>query len=320
MRVRTPLGLLVTGSLLAWAVAAAAGTPERVSLRLAATPLRTALNQLKAAGAPGVEVAADVPDVPVTLSVSEVPWPTALRAIIRAASGGGRTLDLQQSGTDYRVSLRTVAPTAVEVIAPTERPLFMNRGSIHFKNTPLRLVLRRIAAETRVRCQVEPQVEDVAVTVQLWGRPASELVAATLESAGLLAPGLRYVWDGDRYVIWKCSHGYAGTRKPGDEGNDPEPPPGQRIEHLVLRYASVYQLADLLGAEVFATSERQLDPQNNMSAYGGGFGAGVGEIAAPGSLPAAPGSAVLPIINPPVLTGLCRYARCGPRYARETVR
>lgn len=317
MRVRTPLCLLLTASLLGGAIAAAAaGAPARVSLQLAGTPLRAALGQLKAAGAPAVEIDPDVPDVLVTLNVSDVPWTTALRSIIRSASGGGRTLDYRQTGETYRVTVRTTAPTAVDVVAAPARPLFMNRGSLYFKNAPLRLVLRRIAAETRVRCQVEPQVEDVAITVTLFGRPASELVAATLESAGTLAPGLRYVWDGDHYVIWKCSHGYDGNRRPGDEGNETEPPPGQRIEHLVLRYASVYLLSDLLGAEVFATGASQLGPQNNDGTYG----AGVGQIAAAGSLPAGPGNAFLPTINPPVLTGLCRYSRCGPRYAREAVR
>jgi hypothetical protein len=309
--------LLLLGSLLAGAVAAgAAGDPARVSLELAGTPLRAALGQLRAAGAPAVAIDADVPDVPVTLNVTQVPWTAALRAIIRAASGTGRTLEFQQTGESYRISVRTAPATAVEVIVPTERPLFLNRGSIHFKNAPLRQVLRRITAETRVRSQVEPQVEDVAVTVQLYARPASELVAATLESAGNLAPGLRYVWDGDRYVIWKCPHGYAGNRKPGDDGNETEPEPGQRIEHVVLRYASVFLLSDLLGAEVFAPTESQLGPQNNNGTYG----AGVGQIAAPGSLPAGPGNAFLPTINPPVLTGLCRYSRCGPRYAREAVK
>ena len=315
MRVCIPLRLLLTGSLLGCAVAAAAGT-GRVSLQLAGTPLRAAIGQLKVTGAPAVEIAPDVPDVPVTLNVSEVPWTTALRAILRAASGGGRTLDFQQTGESYRVTVRTAPPTTVDVVAPPERPLFMNRGSIYFKNTPLRQVLRRITAETRVRFQVEPQVEDVGVTVQFFGRPASELAAATLEAAGTLAPGLRYVWDGDRYVIWKCPHGYDGNRRPGDEGNEAEPPAGQRIEHLVLRYASVYLLSDLLGAEVFATGSSQLGPLNND----GTFGAGAGQIAAAGSLPAGPGNAFLPTINPPVLTGLCRYSRCGPRYAREATR
>jgi hypothetical protein len=299
--------------------AAIAAEPERVSLRLAAVPLRAALGQLKSMDAPAIAVDPEVPDLPVTLNVSELPWSTALRAIVRAASGTGRQLDFQRSGAGYRIAWRTAPATTVDVVPPPARPLFLNRGSISFRNTPLRQVLRKITAETRVRLQAEPQVEDVAISIQLYGRPANELVAATLEAAGTQAPGIRYVWDGDRYVIWKCSHGYDGTRRPGEDGNETEQAGGQRMERVMLRYASVFVLSDLLGAEVFAPTESQLTPQNNLGgAYGAG--AGTGEIAAPGMLPAGPGYAFLPTINPPVVTGLCRYARCGPRYAREAAR
>lgn len=313
MGVRSTSALLLAGNLLAGiTMTGAAGAPARVSLQLQGTPLRTALARLPTDGAPAVVVDPAVPDVSVSVNVAGVPWTTALRAIIRAASGAGRTIDLVPSGEGYRVSLRAQPMTPVEFIAPTARPLFMNRGSVSFKNAPLRQVLRRIAAETRVRTQVDPKVEDAAVTVNLYGRPASELVAATLEAAGAQSPGLRYVWNGDRYVVWKCPHGYAGTRRPGDDGSEDEPASGQRLERLALRYASIFQLSDLLGAEVFAPSESQLGPVNNL-----GVGAGVGEIAPPGQLPPGPGNAFLPTINPPVLTGLCRYARCGPRFARE---
>lgn len=318
MRVRTPYYLILTGTVLAGAMAAAtAAEPERVSLRLTSIPLRAALGQLRFAAAPAIEVEPGVPDLPVTVNVSEVPWSTALRAIVRAASGTGGQLDFQRAGEGYRIAWRTAPVTPVEVVTPPARPLFLNRGSISFRNAPLRQVLRKITAETRVRLQAEPQVEDVAITVQLYGRPANELVAATLEAAGTQAPGLRYVWDGDRYVIWKCGHGYDGTRRPGEDGNETEPAGGQRLERVMLRYASVFVLSDLLGAELFAPAESQLTPQNNT---GGAYGAGVGEIAGPGMLPAGPGYAFLPTINPPVLTGLCRYARCGPRYAREAAR
>lgn len=313
MHVRTASALLLAGNLfLGVTMTRAAGEPGRVSLLLRGTPFRSALAQLPTDGAPAVVVDPAVPDVPVSVSLAGVPWTTALRAIIRAASSGSRTLDLVSSGEGYHVSLRAQPATSVEFIVPPARPLFMNRGSVSFKNAPLRQVLRRIAAETRVRTQVDPKVEDAAVTVRLYGRPASELVAAALEAAATQSPGLRYVWDGDRYVVWKCPHGYAGTRRPGDEGSESEPAPGQRLERLALRYASIYQLSDLLGAEVFAPGESQLGPVNNL-----GIGAGVGEIAPPGRLPPGPGNAFLPTINPPVLTGLCRYASCGPRYAQE---
>lgn len=313
MRVRTPLPFLLIGSLYVWVVpAVAGGEADRVSLQLAGTPLRAALARLQTDGAPAVVVDPGIPEVTVSVNVAGVPWTTALRAIVGAASGGGRTLELLPSGEGYRVRLRAQSPTSVEFVAPAARPLFMNRGSVSFKNTPLRQVLRRIAAETRVRTQVDPKVEDAAVTVHLYGRPASELVAATLEAAGAQSPGLRYVWDGDRYVVWKCPHGDEGTRRPGDDGSESEPASGHRLERLALRYASVYQLSDLLGAGVFSPSEGQLGPINNL-----GGGGGIGEIAPPGQLPPGPGNAFLPTINPPVLTGLCRYARCGPRFARE---
>lgn len=313
MRVRTTSALLLAGNLLAGTtMTGAAGAPARVSLQLQGTPLRTALARLPTDGAPPVVVDPTVPDVSVSVSVAGVPWTTALRAIVRAASGAGRTLDLVPSGEGYRVGLRALPMTPVEFVAPTARPLFMNRGSVSFKNAPLRQVLRRIAAETQVRTQVDPKVEDAAVTVSLYRRPASELVAAALEAAGAQSPGLRYVWDGDRYVIWKCPHGYAGTRRPGDDGSESELAAGQRLERLALRYASVYQLSDLLGAGVFGSSESQLGPVNNL-----GGGGGLGEIVPPGQLPPGPDNAFLPTIDPPVLTGLCRYARCGPRFARE---
>jgi hypothetical protein len=260
-----------------------------------------------------VEIDPAVPDTPITVDVSDVPWNTALRTLLRAGSGTGRILEVQRTGEIYRVHLRAVPSSAVEVVAPLALPLFANRGSISFKNTPLRQVLRRIGAETRVRTQVDPKVEDSAITVRLFNRPASELVAATLEAAGTQTPGLRYVWDGDHYVVWKCSHGYDGTRQPDEDGNEPEPEPGERIERLNLRFASVYVLSDLLGAELFNPVIGQMGPVNNQ-----GIGARVGEVAPPGMLPAGPGNAFLPIVNPPVLTGLCRYARCGPRFARET--
>lgn len=312
MHVRIPLPVLLTGPLLAWAATAVAEEPGRVSLQLASVPLRAALGQLQAAGAPAIDVDPGVPDVPVTLNVRAVPWATALRSLARAASGPGRSIEFQRSGESYRLTLRAAPATPVEVVAPAERPLFLNRGSIQFKNAPLRQVLRRIAAETRVRSQVEPQVEDAAVSVHLYGRPASELVAATLEAAGAQSPGLRYVWDGDHYVIWKCGHGYEGTRRPDDEGNEPEPVGGQRIERITLRYASVFQLSDLLGAEIFGSGESQPRPLINSN------GAYVGRE--PGAMPPEPGNAAFPTINPSVLTGLCRYARCGPRFAREGTR
>lgn len=292
---------------------AGAAETGRVTLQMRATPLRSALEQLRIAGGPVVEIDPAVPDTPITADLSDVPWSTALRTILRAGSGPGRVLEAQRTGEIYRVRLQAVSDSAVEVVAPPALPLFANRGSISFKNTPLRQVLRRIAAETRVRTQVEPKVEDSAVTVRLFNRPASELIAATLEAAGAQTPGLRYVWDGDHYVVWKCTHGYDGTRRPGQDGNEPEPEPGERIERLTLRFASVYQLSDLLGAELFNPLAGQMGPVNNQ-----GVGAGVGEVAPPGLLPAGPGNSFLPIVNPPVLTGLCRYARCGPRFARET--
>ena len=284
--------------------------PARVSLQLEEVPLKEALHRLTTSAGIPIEIAAEVPAVSLRVSLVDVPWEAALRSVIRTAAGKVRGLVCEKDGTGYRVRIAPVATTSVEVVPVLAKPLYLNRGSIDFKNAKLRQVLRRIGLDTGVRTQVDPPVEDVRITLQLSNRPASELVTATLETAGGQIPGLRFVWEGTRYIVWRCSHGgkFPGLEEDGTGKVDPKKGAGkQLLERLTIRFFDIYQLSGFLGAEVYS-------PQGGDSPYASSLSP-LNNTDGPPLV--APGNSFLPVFNPPVLTGMCRYSGCGPRYIRE---
>jgi hypothetical protein len=299
----------VTGSAIGGATAPVSPA-GRVSLQLEETSLKDALSRLASAGGVPIELDPEVPKVLLRVSFVDVPWETALRSVIRTAAGNVKGLVCDKAGDGYRVRITVVPASTVDVVPAAPKPLYMNRGSIDFKNGKLRQVLRRIGAETGIRTQVEPQVEDVRITLRLDDRPASELVTATLEAAGGQIPGLRFVWDGYRYIAWKCPHG-AHIAEPEGDGTGKVDPAAKAVqsdllERLSVRFFDVYQLSGFLGGSVYS-------PQGGQSPYSFSNtplnNQGMDQVFAPGGF--------LPVFNPPVVTGMCRISGCGPRYIQE---
>lgn len=107
---RLVIGLLVGTTLLPSAAVRAQETREvpevrRINLNLKGTPFRRALEQVFLPGGLRVKLEADVPGLPVTLTLKEVDQDTAFRLVMRQAKK--QVKDLQYEATDegYRIFL-----------------------------------------------------------------------------------------------------------------------------------------------------------------------------------------------------------------------
>lgn len=129
--VRLAMGLLVGGAVLSSAPALAQATlktPEgrRLNLDLKNTPFHKALAQVVAPGGLRVKLEADVPNLPVSLTLKSVDANTAFRLLVRQAKK--QTPDLQCEPTDdgYRLFLGQATPNVAASpypLIPQPKPL-----------------------------------------------------------------------------------------------------------------------------------------------------------------------------------------------------
>jgi hypothetical protein len=99
--------------------AAAAPESAPVTLQLRGTPLRMALETLFQGTGLQHAVEPAVPDYPVTLSIHDVPFSTALRTLLRLVPG----VAYRKEGEVYIVGMRPPAPTPAAIDAEPSEPI-----------------------------------------------------------------------------------------------------------------------------------------------------------------------------------------------------
>lgn len=184
-----------------------AGTAKRVSLEARDTPLRGALRLLQAQAGFSYALETTVPNVPVSLSLKNVPFEDVLHVVVRQAAGSVPGLRLTRREGAYLVSVHTDR-VGMETFAAGPEPLgppllteaFTRKVSVGFREEGLREVLGRVFALVNVPYTVEPNVPNVPVTVDVRAGTVWDVLSQVLDAARLQAP-VELGQCGEVYVI-----------------------------------------------------------------------------------------------------------------------
>lgn len=234
--------LIVGGS---GAEPAPAPPPARVTLETRDTPLRGALRLLQAQAGFSYTLDSTVPNVPVSLSLRNVPYEDVLHLLVRQAAGSVPGLRVTRREGAYvisvhrdRVGAETVPVSPEPLDTPALTAAFTRKVSVGFHEEGLRQVLARVFSLVGVPYTVEPNVPNIPVTVDVRNGTVWELLSRVLAAAQLQAP-VELGQFGEVYVV---------ALKPGPvrAGGEPEKPAAADRVTLKLQGVPVKLAADAL--------------------------------------------------------------------------
>lgn len=167
-----------------------------VTITLAETPLREALQKLFEPTRVQYSVLPNVPDVPVTLNLERRPAALAIRDALRVASVRLPGLYLVREGEVYVIALRHVA--ADPVAAGARLGLGVGkRVDLDLKEVPLPVALRELFQGSGINYLIEPNVPNVPITAVLRGVEFETALRLVIRTAATAVPHLDYrVEDG----------------------------------------------------------------------------------------------------------------------------
>lgn len=138
--------------------APAAAAVTRTTLDLQQIPLRRGLELMLQKTSREVQVEEGVPDVPVTVSLQDVPLRTAVKRVVAAAGASVPGLGVDFSGTTWKIGRGLHAQQAFRGPA--------TRVALDVMDVPLREAVDRLFASTDSYCLVDANVPDVPVSVK----------------------------------------------------------------------------------------------------------------------------------------------------------
>ena len=118
MRTRSLVALVVLALVAAGTVAAQAPAPERLDLNYGRNPLRGVLTDIAVRGGLSLEIADDVPNIPVKIHARGLQPDEALRLVVRVSERRAPGLTLTQDGERRLVSMRPGAPPVTNRVGP----------------------------------------------------------------------------------------------------------------------------------------------------------------------------------------------------------
>lgn len=181
--------------------------PARVTIEARDTPLRGALRLLQAQAGFSYTLDSTVPNVPVSLSLRNVPYEDVLHLLVRQAAGSVPGLRVTRREGAYVISVhrdRIGAETVPVAPEPLEPPAlttaFTRKVSVGFHEEGLRQVLGRVFSLVGVPYTVEPNVPNIPVTVDVRSGTIWEVLSRVLAAAQVQAP-VELGQYGEVYVV-----------------------------------------------------------------------------------------------------------------------
>jgi len=181
--------------------------PARVSIEARDTPLRGALRLLQSQAGFSFTIETTVPNVPVSLSLQNVPADDVLHVLVRQAAGSVPGLRVTRRESSYlisvhkdRVGAESIPVSPEPLGAPALTTAFTRKVSVGFHEEGLRQVLARIFSLVGAPYTIEPNVPNVPITVDVGTGTVWALLSRVLEVAGTQAP-IELGQFGEIYVI-----------------------------------------------------------------------------------------------------------------------
>jgi hypothetical protein len=197
----------------------AATAEKRVSLNIKELPLRSAL-ELVYSGS-GVQYAVDpnVPNVPITVNVSDWFIGSAARLLVRLARSFVPTLVLERINGVCHFRLdpdagRRAPDGELNTTAGGEE----KRVSLKVRDTPLRQVLEILFAGTGLQYAVDPAVPNPPITLDVADQSVTSAARLVVRLAGSFVPGLTIVREGNVLLIRISQEIAASRATPGADG------------------------------------------------------------------------------------------------------
>jgi type II secretory pathway component HofQ len=178
----------------------AAPADRSVTFAVQGIPLRSALARLFRGTGLSYAVAPDVPNPPITISMQDVPFGTALQTLTQVAG-----VTYRRENDVYVIGTR---PSASEPIVANAAPVAARRVTLHLKEVPLRQALEQLFEGTGLQFAIAPDVPNPPITIEL----RDEEFATALRQIVRLSAVATYRKEGSIYII--------GVRSP--EATEPE--------------------------------------------------------------------------------------------------
>lgn len=195
--------------------AAAAPSPNR-SVDYRDVPLRQATERIFQDSGFTLTVEPNVPNVPVTLRLKDVPMETAARLVVRMAGVAVPNLELVKEGEAFRLCIGTAA-VSDPAFEPDNDPRLKQKLTLNVDST-LRPALDAVFTKIGAQGVVFPHVPDVPIKVTLGETSAKEALEAVLQQAYVALPTLYLGQEDGVFVV--------SLRTPPRVAAAPKPAPG----------------------------------------------------------------------------------------------
>lgn len=169
------------------------GSEAVIDVRLKDAPFRQALKDVFSGSGLQYSIAREIPDVPVSLTLSNVPRRNAIRAVTRQASTAVPGLTYSLGNGIYMFRIREDVAAAIVAATPV---------SLQLRETPLREALIRLFEGAKQPFSIAPDVPNVPVTLQLSGLPRNAAIRAVMRQASLAQPGLTYQVENGVHTVF----------------------------------------------------------------------------------------------------------------------
>ncbi|MFN3649855.1 MAG: hypothetical protein ACK47B_09745 [Armatimonadota bacterium] len=165
---------------------------DPINVKFEGTPLREALKQVLDQSGAKLEVSPVVPDLPVRLTLTDLPRDRVVQAILRQASIRMPGVQLVRSEEVWRVQLHADdrIATAAEY-----------RIKYESKGLPLRTALAKVVKDTPIRLKIEPAVGNPPVQIKPVYQTRHQLLEAIVEAGRREQPMLRLIPTETGYSI-----------------------------------------------------------------------------------------------------------------------
>jgi type II secretory pathway component GspD/PulD (secretin) len=171
---------------------------RKVSVNFMRTDLRAALAKLFEGTEAPYLVLWDVPNVPITLKLTDRTVQDALKEVLQVAYGPLPGLYMGEEGGVYLFGLYRQAPPE----RTSMRPGPDQRGSLNIRELPLRKTLELLFRNSGLEFEVAPGVPDPPVRVNLRDVTLEEAIQLVVTAVAEKAPGLTFTKKEKRYFFY----------------------------------------------------------------------------------------------------------------------
>lgn len=175
---------------------------KRLTFTLRDVPLRKAVAQWTGITGAQVSIADDVPDVPITLNVRDVPADSALRIIVRMAQDQYAGIGIVRDGNRWMLRVLPVEQQPLANVAPEPPdPRLQQRITLNLQNETLARALERVMGRQPVTLEQTAELPSVRLTMKLENVTTFEALLRVVQAAKRQAPELRFTRDHGTYRV-----------------------------------------------------------------------------------------------------------------------